>query len=62
MDPPIETLVPQVMMRDEDDVKTPVADVTKDTDEEASSPAAVKPPHTSPDVSFANEVTALMTS
>uniref|UniRef100_A0A3Q3EBH0 Extended synaptotagmin-1-like n=1 Tax=Hippocampus comes TaxID=109280 RepID=A0A3Q3EBH0_HIPCM len=55
VDPPVETLVPQVMMRDEVDVKTPVADVTKDTNEEASSPAAVKPPHTSPDVSFANE-------
>ncbi|XP_051933261.1 extended synaptotagmin-1 [Hippocampus zosterae] len=55
VDPPIETLVPQVMMHDEVEVKTPIADVKKDTNEEASSPAAVKPPHTSPDVSFANE-------
>ncbi|XP_077428826.1 extended synaptotagmin-1 [Vanacampus margaritifer] len=54
VDAPVETLVPEVMMHEEVDVKTPVADVTEDTKEE-SSPAVVKPAHSSPDLSFANE-------
>ncbi|XP_061641024.1 extended synaptotagmin-1 isoform X2 [Phyllopteryx taeniolatus] len=55
VDAPVETLVPQVLMHEEVHEKTPVADVTEDTKEDASSPSVVKPPHTAPDLSFANE-------
>nr|XP_061814160.1 extended synaptotagmin-1-like [Nerophis lumbriciformis] len=54
-DTPVETIIPQVMMREEVDLKLPEADVTEDTKGETSSPAVVKPAHTSPDLSFASE-------
>ncbi|XP_061147662.1 extended synaptotagmin-1 [Syngnathus typhle] len=56
VDPPIETIVPQVMMHEEGegDVKMSQADVDEDMKEEAP-PAVMKPPHTSPDLNFANE-------
>ncbi|XP_061904308.1 extended synaptotagmin-1 [Entelurus aequoreus] len=51
----VETLVPQATLHEDVHVETPVADVLEDTKQESSSPALVKPPHTSPDLSFASE-------
>ncbi|XP_050930737.1 extended synaptotagmin-1 isoform X2 [Lates calcarifer] len=56
--PPVETIVSSVTLDEHVDVKETVADVTEETVEESPSPAVAqppRPPHTSPDLSFASE-------
>ncbi len=57
--PPVETVVSSVTSHEDVDVKEKTADVTEEKVEEPPSPAVQQPPHTSPDVSFASEVTYL---
>lgn len=53
--PPVETIV---STQEDVDVKETAADVTEEEKvEESPSPAVARPPHTSPDLSFASEVT-----
>lgn len=56
--PPVETLVPSVTSHEDVDVKEKMSAVTEEKVEESSVPAVEQPPHTSPDVSFASEVTS----
>uniref|UniRef100_A0A3B5MUP8 Extended synaptotagmin-like protein 1b n=1 Tax=Xiphophorus couchianus TaxID=32473 RepID=A0A3B5MUP8_9TELE len=54
--PPVETIVPSVLLDEEvHKVKETAADVKKDKVEESPSPAVTQPPHTSPDLTFASE-------
>lgn len=55
--PPIENIVPSVTLVEDVDVKETTADVTEEV-QESPDPAVLKPPHTSPDISFASEVTS----
>ncbi|XP_061688111.1 extended synaptotagmin-1 isoform X2 [Syngnathoides biaculeatus] len=55
VDAPVETLIPQVLMHEEADVMTPQVDEAEDTKDEASSRTVLKPPHSTPDLSFASE-------
>lgn len=55
---PIETIGSSVTLPDDAEVKEMAADVIEEKVEESPSPAAVQPPHTSPDLSFASEVTS----
>ncbi|XP_023181320.1 extended synaptotagmin-1 [Xiphophorus maculatus] len=54
--PPVETIVPSVLLDEEvHKVKETAVDVKKDKVEESPSPAVTQPPHTSPDLTFASE-------
>lgn len=54
--PPVETVVSSVAFNKDVDVKKTAVDVTEDKLEEPPAPAIVQPRHTSPDLSFASEV------
>lgn len=56
--PPVETVISSVHLHEETDVKETASDVIKEKVEESPSPAIAQPPHTSPDLSFASEVTS----
>ena len=56
--PPVETIVSSVVLDEEVKEKETEADVNEDYVEESLTPAITQPPHTSPDVSFASEVTS----
>lgn len=58
--PPVETIVSSVPLHEDEDVdvKEMTADVIEEKVEESPSPAVAQPPHTSPDFSFASEVTS----
>ncbi len=56
--PPVETIVSSVTSLEDVDVKETAADLIEEKAEESPSPAIALPPHTSPDVSFASEVTS----
>ncbi|XP_036007473.1 extended synaptotagmin-1 [Fundulus heteroclitus] len=54
--PPVETIVPSVLLDEEvHEAKETAADVKEDKVEESPVPAPTLPPHTSPDISFASE-------
>lgn len=59
--PPVETIAASSITERKDvDVKGTVADVVEEKEveeEEPAAPVVVRPPHTSPDLSFATEVT-----
>lgn len=55
--PPVETVVSSVALHKDADVKKTGVDVTEEKLEEPPSPAVAQPRHTSPDLSFASEVT-----
>lgn len=58
--PPVETIASSVTEHGAVDVKGIEADVTEEKEAEEEEPAApvvVRPPHSSPDLSFATEVT-----
>lgn len=55
--PPIETIGSLVTLPEDTEVKEMAADVIEEKVEESPSRAAAQPPHTSPDLSFASEVT-----
>ncbi|MEQ2165093.1 hypothetical protein GOODEAATRI_013481, partial [Goodea atripinnis] len=55
--PPVETIVPSVLLDEEvHDVKKTAVDVKEHKVEDSPSPAVTQPPHTSPDLTFASEV------
>lgn len=56
--PPVETIVSSVTLHEDVDIKETEADLIEEKVEESPSPAIALPPHTSPDVSFASEVTS----
>lgn len=57
--PPVETIASSVTSHEDVVVEeTAEADVTEEKVEESPSPAVAQPPHTSPDLSFASEVTS----
>uniref|UniRef100_A0A8D0AU95 Extended synaptotagmin 1 n=1 Tax=Sander lucioperca TaxID=283035 RepID=A0A8D0AU95_SANLU len=56
--PPVETIASSVTLQEDVDVKGMPADVTEEKVEESPSPAIPQPPHASPDLSFASEVTS----
>lgn len=54
----METIVSSVTSHEDADAKKKAADsIPDETEEESPSPAITQPPHTSPDISFASEVT-----
>ncbi|CAN9512254.1 unnamed protein product [Ophioblennius macclurei] len=53
--PPVETIVPSVMLHEDVNVEETAADQAEEEVEEPASPAISLPPHTSPDLSFASE-------
>lgn len=57
MHTPVETVVSSVALPKDVDVKKTGVDVTEEKLEEPPSPAVAQPRHTSPDLSFATEVT-----
>lgn len=56
--PPVETVVPSETLHEDVDIKETAADVIEEKVEQPPTPAVVRPPHTSPDLSFASEVTS----
>lgn len=54
---PVETIVSSVTSHEDVDVKEAEADATEENLKEPPSPAIAQPAHTSPDLSFASEVT-----
>lgn len=56
--PPVETITSSVTLPGDVDIKETAAEVIEEKVEELPSPAVVQPPHTSPDLSFASEVTS----
>lgn len=60
VDTPVETIVPSVILDEEvqekEEEEEAVADVNEVMVQESPSPAITRPPHTSPDLSFATEV------
>lgn len=55
--PPVETIVSSVTLDERVNVKKTEVDVNEEKMEESHSPAITQPPHTSPDLTFASEVT-----
>ncbi|KAK5614739.1 hypothetical protein CRENBAI_018701 [Crenichthys baileyi] len=54
--PPVETIVPSVLLDEEvHEVKETAVDVKEHKVEDTPSPAVTQPPHTSPDLTFASE-------
>ncbi|MEQ2262801.1 hypothetical protein XENORESO_021694, partial [Xenotaenia resolanae] len=54
--PPVETIVPSVLLNKEvHEVKKTAVDVKEHKVEDSPSPAVTQPPHTSPDLTFASE-------
>ncbi|XP_055016374.1 extended synaptotagmin-1 [Boleophthalmus pectinirostris] len=54
---PVETIVPSVLVREEEEVKAAEAPTAEEEEEEEEEkvPVVTLPPHTSPDISFASE-------
>ncbi|CAL1608478.1 unnamed protein product [Knipowitschia caucasica] len=53
--PPVETLLPSVLVTDEEEVKATHVQTEEEEEEEEQVPVVPLPPHTSPDISFASE-------
>lgn len=58
----METIVSSVALDEEVKVKKAAVDVNEDKMEESLSPVITRPPHTSPDFTFASEVTTQKTA
>lgn len=56
--PPVETIVSSVASHEDADAKKTAAASVPDEIKESSIPAVTRPPHASPDLSFASEVTS----
>lgn len=56
--PPVETITSSVTLPEDTDIKETATEVIGEKVEESPSPAVAQPPHTSPDLSFASEVTS----
>lgn len=56
--PPLETVASSETLPEDVDIKDMTTDVMEEKVEESPTPAVAQPPHTSPDLSFASEVTS----
>lgn len=54
----METIAPAETLPEDVEIEDMTADVSEEKVEESPTPAIVRPPHTSPDLSFATEVTS----
>lgn len=55
--PPLETIASLEALPKDVDIKDQTTDVTEEEVEESQTPTVARPPHTTPDLSFASEVT-----
>lgn len=56
--PPLETIASSEALPKDADIKDQTTEVTEEKVEESQTPTVAQPPHTTPDLGFASEVTA----